>query len=106
MILKVLKPLALVFIIALLAMYSYKTWAWPDHIDINAGLKQHNKRSPLCEGDGTSKKLTSEVAAKAVWVMQKDFSYYAGYSKEYCMLNEKSKSDGMIEIGINYRFDL
>ncbi len=102
---KLIKKATLVIIVMMLSVFAYqKANAWPDYIDINAGLKQHGDRPTLCKGDGMSDKLISRVGAEAGWTPDKAITIYAGLYKEFCILNEKSQSDTPVEIGIKYRF--
>ena len=78
----------------------------PDVIDITMEGRQHKDKASLCVGRGMSDKLTSEVAVKAIWYESNQFSWFAGYSKEFCMLNKESLSEGKFSVGIGYRFIL
>lgn len=101
-----IKILALGVIAGLLALFSYEAAAWPDRIEFDAKLNQYSEQSALCLGSGMSKNLTSELSVTGVWVAQNDLSFRAGYSKEYCMINNKSDSATKMTLGIGYKLDL
>lgn len=78
----------------------------PDYVDLKAGFNQYKEESPICLGNGVSDHLTSEVGFNVVWLAGSDLSAYAGYSKEYCMLNDESAVSTKVTGGVGYRFDL
>ena len=78
----------------------------PDYLELRTGLHQHSQIPSICLGTGMSSHLASKVAANAVWIGQKDFSWQAGYSNEFCMLNEESKTDRVFSVEGAYKFDL
>ena len=89
-----------------LMVISGNALALPTLVEIDAKLNQHQSDSALCVGDGMSKNLTSELGVKGIWTTRRYLSYYLGYSKEYCMLNDKSESSGKYQMGLKYQFAL
>ena len=89
-----------------LMVISVDTMALPTIVEFDAHLNQHQNDSPLCLGDGMSSKLTSEVGVKGIWLTGKYLQWYLGYSKEYCMLNDKSKDAGKYQMGLKYQWAL
>ena len=80
--------------------------ALPQIIELDAKLNQHSEDSALCIGKGMSKNLTSEMSVKGIWTTGRYLHWYLGYSKEYCMLNDKSESAGKYQMGLKYQFAL